>query len=98
MARATDGAAGSALTKPARIPQAKPAKPAQERRSFRLWNVTVQFLQDVRAELKRVVWPERKMVIASSLVVVFVMAVTSLYLATVDLLLAKIFQQSIFKF
>jgi preprotein translocase subunit SecE len=95
MARATDGAAGSALTKPARIPQ---AKPAQERRSFRLWNVTVQFLQDVRAEMKRVVWPERKMVIASSLVVVFVMAVTSLYLATVDLLLARIFQQAIFKF
>lgn len=93
MARVTDGATGSVIGKPARLPQAKPAKPAQSRRLSHLWSGTGQFLNDVRAEMKRVAWPDRKMVIASSLVVVFVMLVTSLYLAGWDVILARIFQQ-----
>ncbi len=93
MARATDGATGSVIGKPARLPQTRPAKPAPSRRLVHLWSVTVQFLQDVRAEMNRVAWPDRKMVIASSLVVVFVMVVTALYLAGLDVILAKIFQK-----
>jgi len=50
-------------------------------------------LKDVRAELNRVAWPDRQMVIASSLVVVFVLVVTALYLAGWDLLLAEISKQ-----
>ena len=98
MARATDGASGSALTKPARVspggdkPAARAAKPPQARRPFRLWSVTVQFLTDVRAEMNRVAWPDRQTVIASSLVVVFVLVVTALYLAGWDLFFAKMFQ------
>jgi preprotein translocase subunit SecE len=93
MARATEGATGSALSKPVRMPEARSGRAAPERRPLRLWSVTVQFLQDVRAEMNRVVWPERKMVIASTLVVVFVMVVTALYLAGWDWVLAYIFKQ-----
>ncbi len=93
MARATDGATGSAISKPARVPQVKPARPAPARQASQLWSRTVQFLRDVAAEMNRVVWPDRKVAIASTIVVVFVMLVTALYLAGVDLLLAKIFRQ-----
>lgn len=96
MARATDGATGSAIGKPARMPQAKPARPprpALARRTSQLWGEVVQFLRDVLAEMKRVIWPDRKMVIASSVVVVFVMVVTALYLSAWDLILAKLFEQ-----
>jgi len=99
MARANDGASGSALTKPARVspggdkPAARPAKPPQARRPLRLWNTTVQFLSDVRAEMKRVAWPDRQTVIASSLVVVFVLVVTAVYLYAWDSVFAWVFQQ-----
>jgi len=93
MARATDGGTGSAIGKPARMPQTRPARPALARRSSQLWGSVVQFLRDVRAEMTRVIWPDRKMVIASSIVVVFVMVVTALYLSAWDLILAKLFEQ-----
>ena len=93
MARAPEGATGSALSKPVQMPQARPGRVAQERRPAQLWSVTVQFIRDVRAEMNRVVWPERKMVIASTVVVVFVMAVTALYLAGWDWILANLFKR-----
>ncbi len=98
MARVTDGATGPVIGKPSRVPggdrsMVKPARSAPARRLPRLVGVGIQFLKDVRAELNRVAWPDRQMVIASSLVVVFVLVVTALYLAGWDLLLAEIFKQ-----
>ena len=113
MARASDGAPGSALGKPVRVsppgppapgavsakgvarPQAaeRGARPArfQVRRLARLWSTAVQFLTDVRAEMSRVAWPDRQTVIASTIVVLFVLIITSAYLAGVDLIFAKLF-------
>ncbi|HEX4836759.1 MAG TPA: preprotein translocase subunit SecE [bacterium] len=70
----------------------KPAKAPQIRRVPHLLGVTVQFLKDVRAEMKRVTWPDRKTVFASSLVVVFVLIVTALYLTGWDFLWANLFE------
>ncbi|MHB8733065.1 MAG: preprotein translocase subunit SecE [bacterium] len=51
-----------------------------------------QFLKDVRGEMNRVAWPDRQTVIASSVVVVFVLTVTALFLGGVDLVLAKLLE------
>lgn len=97
MARATDGTTGPVIGKPARTaggdrPAARP-KASQARRVPQVFDVAIRFLLDVRAELKRVSWPDRQTLIASSLVVVFVLIVTSLYLAGWDFVFAKIFEQ-----
>ena len=113
MARASDGASGSALGKPVRVSPAgasasggvsakgpdrpKPAdrgsRPGrlQVRRLSRLWAVAVQFITDVRAEMNQVAWPDRQTVIASTIVVLFVLTVTAMYLAGWDYLFAQLF-------
>ena len=54
--------------------------------------ISVQFLKDVRGEMNRVAWPDRQTLIASSVVVVFVLTVTALYLAGIDLVFAKLLE------
>jgi preprotein translocase subunit SecE len=61
------------------------------RRLSRLWSVAVQFLTDVRAEMNRVAWPDRQTIIASTIVVVFVLIVTAIYLAGWDYIFAELF-------
>ena len=95
MARATEGTTGPAVSKPARTTGGdRPARPraSQARRLPQVLDSNLQFLRDVRAELNRVSWPDRPTLIASSVVVIFVLAVTAAYLTACDLVLAKIFQ------
>ena len=54
------------------------------------WNRARVFLIEVRNELKRVTWPSRKEVYATTLVVILVSVFFAIYLATVDLVLARI--------
>jgi preprotein translocase subunit SecE len=49
-----------------------------------------QFLEEARAELKKVTWPTRKQTLASTSVVLIVVIVVSMYLGLVDFGLAKI--------
>lgn len=49
-----------------------------------------QFLEEARAELKKVTWPTRKQTFASTAVVLIVVIVVSLFLGLVDFGLAKI--------
>jgi preprotein translocase subunit SecE len=49
-----------------------------------------QFLEEARAELKKVTWPTRKQTLASTSVVLIVVIVVSMYLGLVDFALAKI--------
>lgn len=58
----------------------------------RFVEVSVQFLKDVRAEMNRVSWPDRQTLIASSVVVVFVLTVTAMFLAGIDLVFAKLLE------
>ena len=49
-----------------------------------------KFINEVKVEATKIVWPERKVTIGLTAVVVILSAVASLYLGTVDLLLGKI--------
>jgi preprotein translocase subunit SecE len=48
------------------------------------------FLEDVRAELHRVTWPDRKEPISTNWVVIFIIILIAFYLGLCDLILVKI--------
>lgn len=52
----------------------------------------IEFFQESWQELKKVHWPSRKETYAATLVVIIVVALISVYLAVVDLGLAKAIQ------
>lgn len=54
-----------------------------------LWASTVQFLREVRVELKKVTWPGRNEIIGSTAVVIVASFVVAFFLGFVDLLLQK---------
>lgn len=54
-----------------------------------LWRSTVQFLREVRVELKKVTWPSRNEIIGSTAVVILASFVVAFFLGFVDLVLQK---------
>ncbi|MFZ5564447.1 MAG: preprotein translocase subunit SecE [Thermodesulfobacteriota bacterium] len=52
----------------------------------------VQFLREVKIELKKVTWPSRKQTIGSTAVVLLLVIIVSLFLGGVDLVLGKLIQ------
>ncbi|MFP4475878.1 MAG: preprotein translocase subunit SecE [Desulfatibacillaceae bacterium] len=67
--------------------QPVPAK-AGKSRVPAFWTKSVQFLREVRMELKRVTWPSRKQATGSTVVVVILVAIIAGYLGLVDTILA----------
>jgi preprotein translocase subunit SecE len=55
----------------------------------------VDFLRDVRGELKKITWPTRKETLASTAVVIVAVLIISVYLGLVDLGLSKLVGQII---
>ena len=53
----------------------------------------LDFIRESKAELKKVTWPTRKQVWASTLVVVLLTLVVGLYLGGVDMILTAIFSR-----
>ena len=49
-----------------------------------------QFMKEFRIEMKKVTWPTRKEIVASTGVVLFVVVLISLYLGLADALLSRI--------
>lgn len=54
------------------------------------WQQLVQFLKEVRTELKKVNWPLRKEVIGSTIVVIISVFVVSFFLGAIDVTLQKL--------
>ena len=54
------------------------------------WGTTVRFLREVRVELKKVTWPQRKEIIGSTAVVILASFLVSFFLGFVDLILQKL--------
>jgi preprotein translocase subunit SecE len=54
-----------------------------------LWGSAVQFLREVRVELKKVTWPGRNEIIGSTAVVIIASFAVAFFLGFVDLLLQK---------
>jgi preprotein translocase subunit SecE len=53
---------------------------------------SVQFLREVKIELKKVTWPTRKQTIGSTVVVIVLVFIISLFLGLVDASLSKLMQ------
>jgi preprotein translocase subunit SecE len=50
----------------------------------------MQFVSQAKAELKKVTWPTRQQTLASTGVVMVVVAITAVYLGIIDFILAKL--------
>ena len=53
---------------------------------------SIQFLREVKIELKKVTWPSRKQTMGSTLVVIILVMIISLFLGLVDFSLTKLIQ------
>jgi preprotein translocase subunit SecE len=62
----------------------------EEKGILRYVNVAMQFLRESRSELKKVKWPTRKELLASTAMVIFLVLVISLFLGLIDFGLIKI--------
>ena len=80
-----DGKPGRAVQK-----TAKTGKPAEGGGASNLFKSVGLFLRQAKVELKKVKWPTRKELIASTVVVIVLTLLISLYLGLVDLGLIKI--------
>lgn len=75
------------------INKAKPVKDlrvnAEESPSFSPAQIK-KFINEVKVEASKIVWPERKVTMGLTTVVIVLSIVAAIYLGTVDLLLGKI--------
>ena len=69
-------------------PQASRVVPAKAKSNF--INSTVQFLREVKIELKKVAWPSRKQTIGSTVVVIALIVLISLFLGSIDIGLSSL--------
>jgi preprotein translocase subunit SecE len=67
-----------------------PAKGASGTHTKNYLGKSVQFLREVRAELKKVTWPSRKQTVGSTLVVIVVVMIISFFLGIVDIGLSSL--------
>ncbi len=76
---------------PQTIPKREPDRKREERKSpARYFRVVSQFLREAKMELKKVKWPTRKELLASTAMVLFLVLVVSFFLGLVDFGLIKI--------
>ncbi len=61
----------------------------ENRRKFSIDQIKI-FFDEVKGEARKIVWPERKVTMGLTTVVIILSVVASLYLGTVDLLLGKL--------
>ena len=57
-----------------------------------LFQRAMQFLREVQAELRKVVWPNRKQTAGSTVVVIVLVFVVAMFLGLVDVTLSKLVQ------
>lgn len=69
-------------------PQVSRVVPAKPKANF--INSAVQFLREVKIELKKVTWPSRKQTIGSTVVVIVVIILISIFLGSVDIGLSSL--------
>ena len=82
-----------ASKKKGQIVKASPEKKTQPESAERPWFSPAairDFVQEVQAEFKKVVWPDRKVTVGLAGFVIVLVIVISIYLGTVDLLLGKL--------
>jgi len=77
------------LTLPAKK-QTAAASPVAIKHKDNIFGKTAQFLREVKVELKKVTWPSRKQTIGSTVVVIALVMIISIFLGAVDLGLSSL--------
>ncbi len=54
------------------------------------WESSVQFLREVKTELKKVTWPNKRQTITSTSVVLVLVGIVAIFLGLVDMVLARL--------
>jgi len=65
------------------------ASPQADKKSFSLSQIK-EFVAEVKAEFGKIVWPDKKVTLGSTGVVIVLVIIISIYLGAVDLLIGKI--------
>ncbi len=65
-------------------------KSVTEKESNNYYQRALQFLREVKIELKKVTWPSRKQTIGSTVVVIILVVIISLFLGVVDIGLSSL--------
>ena len=65
-------------------------KPAPSKTEPNLIQKSVQFLREVKVELKKVTWPSRKQTIGSTVVVIIIVTIIAFFLGAVDIGLSSL--------
>jgi preprotein translocase subunit SecE len=55
-----------------------------------IWHRSIQFLREVKVELKKVTWPSRKQTLGSTVVVIILVTIISFFLGAVDIGLSSL--------
>ena len=81
---------------PPKIAKKEPEKKKTEKDSvFKYIQVAGQFLRESKIELKKVKWPTRKELLASTAMVIFLVLIVALFLGVIDFGLIKIIKNII---
>jgi preprotein translocase subunit SecE len=73
------------------VPRKEPEKRKEEKSStFKYIRVAAQFLREAKIELKKVKWPTRKELLASTAVVIVLVLVVAFFLGLIDFGLIKV--------
>ncbi len=75
---------------PAKKASPKAIKPSGRQVGLSLWSKGIQFLREVKIELKKVSWPSRKETMASTVVVIILVIIVSAFLGLVDIGLSSL--------
>jgi len=101
-AEATENATASLTLVSGKDAKRKPADPGRKAASAvkagsgpikkNFIDKSLQFLREVKVELKKVTWPSRKQTIGSTIVVLVLVLIISLFLGVIDMGLSKLVQ------
>ena len=75
--------------RPARKPAAH-GKPASGKTEKNILEKSIQFLREVKVELKKVTWPSKKQTVGSTVVVLILVIIVSFFLGIVDVGLSSL--------
>ncbi len=73
-----------------KAPLRRPSTPGDKRHGY--IDKSIQFLREVMMELRKVTWPSRKQTTGSTIVMIVLVAIISLFLGMVDFGLTKLMQ------
>lgn len=73
------------------VPKRRPSASRSEPGKIRgYWNTSVQFLREVKVELKKVTWPSRKQTMGSTVVVLILVMIIAFFLGAADIGLSSL--------